>query len=286
VIPSKAAAMLQRLIDEVVSTKSGIAWSISIRDASGRALAARHADRCLHTASVGKLLLLIETARQCADGELVGTALLRRDPDLAVADSGIWQHLRAEELAVEDLCVLIASVSDNIATNVLLKQVGVQRLQTLAASLGLVHTAMLDYIRDRRGPDDPVTVSTGSASELSRVMSQLSDNTLISVKVSEQVNSWLSTGVDLSMVASGLGLDPLAHAASGRDLFVRNKTGSDPGVRADVGTVGCAAARLSYAVIANWDASTRDVRDAVLAGMNEVGTAMKTIVASAGMGTA
>jgi beta-lactamase class A len=277
-IPSQAAAMLQRSADAVVNASSGIAWSISIRDASGDAVAARNADQRLHTASVGKLLLLIETARQCADGELAGTALLRRNPDLAVADSGIWQHLRAEELAVDDLCVLIASVSDNLATNVLLKQVGLQRLQELGASLGLVHTAMLDYVRDRRGPDDPVTVSTGSASELSRMMSQLSGNTLVSGQVSEQVNRWLSTGVDLSMVASGLGLDPLAHAASGRDLFVRNKTGSDPGVKADVGTVGCATARLSYAAIANWDASSRDLRDAALAGMNEVGTVLKTIV--------
>ncbi len=72
-----------------------------------------------------------------------------------VADSGLWQHLRVEDLSVDDLCVLIASVSDNVATNVVLNKVGLPALRTLAESLGLVHTALLDYVRDHRGPDNP-----------------------------------------------------------------------------------------------------------------------------------
>ncbi len=273
--------LLQRSIDDVIGASANIEWSVCIRDAAGHELARRNADRPMKTASVGKMLLLVEVARQCAEGEISGATLLDRDPELLVADSGIWQHLDAESLSIQDLCVLVASVSDNLATNVLLKRVGLRRLQDLAESLGLVHTALLDYVRDHRGPDDPATLSTGSAAELSRLMSQLARKKVISQAVSEKVNAWLATSVDLSMVAAAFGLDPLAHAPSDRNFFVRNKTGADVGVRADVGTVGRDSVWFDYAVIANWDASDPDLRDAALSGMHAIGATLRTVVESA-----
>ncbi|WP_152531216.1 serine hydrolase [Mycobacterium sp. UM_CSW] len=273
--------VLQRSIDDVMGTSANIDWSVCIRDTAGHELASRNADRPMKTASVGKLLLLVEVARQCARGELSGATLLDRDPELLVADSGIWQHLLIERLPTRDLCVLIASVSDNLATNILLKRVGLRKLRDLAESLDLVHTALLDYVRDHRGPDDPATLSTGSASELSRLMSQLGRKELISQTVSEQVNAWLATSVDLSMVAGAFGLDPLAHATSDRNFFVRNKTGADAGIRADVGTIGRVSVWFDYAVIANWDPSDRDLRDEVLAGMHAIGMTLRTMIESA-----
>ncbi len=273
--------MLQRAIDDAIGAGANIDWSVCIRNVAGHELASRNADRPMKTASIGKLLLLVEVARQCAEGELSGATLLERDPELLVADSGIWQHLDVATLSVQDLCILIASVSDNLATNVLLKRVGLGKLRNLAESLGLVHTALLDYVRDHRGPDDPATLSTGSASELSCLMSQLARKELISQTVSEQVNAWLATCVDLSMVAAAFALDPLAHAQSDRNFFVRNKTGADTGVRADVGTIGRNTIWLNYAVIANWDASDPHLRDPALAGMRAIGATLRTVIESA-----
>ncbi len=272
--------MLQQSIDDVIGESADVEWAISIRETSGRELAHRNADRAMGTASVGKLLLLIEVARQREAGELSGAALLRREPELLVADSGLWQHLQVETLCVDDLCVLIASVSDNVATNAVLKQVGLQSLRALVESLGLVRTGLLDYVRDHRGPDHPPMLSTGSASELSRLMSQLSRRELLSPIVSEQVNTWLATGVDLSMVASAFGLDPLAHVLIDRNFLIRNKTGADPGVRADVGTISRGACRYAYAVIANWDASDVEPRDAVLSAMNGIGALLRSAIES------
>jgi beta-lactamase class A len=272
--------VLQQAIDDVVGTSADVEWAISIRDASGRELVHSNADRAMKTASVGKLLLLIEVARQRDAGELSGAAMLRRGPEPMVADSGLWQHLRVEKMSVDDLCVLVASVSDNVATNVVLNKVGLPAIRALAESLGLVHTALLDHVRDHRGPDNPPTLSTGSASELSLLMSQLSRNELVSPVVSEQVNTWLATGVDLSMVASAFGLDPLAHVRIDRNILIRNKTGADPGVRADVGTIGRGTGRYSYAVIANWDAPNADLRDVVLSEMNGIGALLRTALES------
>jgi beta-lactamase class A len=269
---------LQASVNDVVNGGKNIDWAISIRDAAGDELASCNADTAMETASIGKLLLLIEVARQCSEGTLSGEERLDRDPTLLVGDSGIWRHLHVDALSVQDLCVVIASVSDNVAANVLIKHVGLQRLQDLCRSLSLVHTAVLDYVRDVRGPAHPPTLSTGSASELSRLMSQISRKELISQAVSEQVSAWLATGVDLSMVASAFGLDPLSHATSGRNFFIRNKTGTDIRIRADVGTVGRDGSSLSYAVIANWDRSEPGIVDAALSGMNTIGEMLRKII--------
>ena len=109
-------------------------------------------------------------------------------------------------------------------------------------------------------------------------MSQLARNELVSPTVSEQLNAWLVTNVDLSMVASVFGLDPLAHAPSDPNFVIRNKTGADPGIRADVGMIGRNAVWLNYAVIANWNASDADLRDRALSGMRNIGTILRTTI--------
>ena len=270
--------MLEESIGNTISATAEIDWSICIRNHAGHKLASYNPDASMKTASLGKLLLLAEVARQCDAGTLDGTELLGRDPNLLVADSGIWQYLEVEKLSIHDLCVLVAGVSDNLATNVLLKHVGFQRLRELAKALGLTRTALLDYVRDYRGPDDLWTLSVGSAADLSSFMSQVARKELISQTVSEQLDAWLATGMDLSMVASAFGFDPLAHAESDSGFSIRNKTGADTGIRADVGTIGLKSRWFSYAVIANWEAADPSLRDAVLSRMNSIGRVLRDIL--------
>lgn len=272
--------MLQESINDAISAASEVAWSISIRDGIGYECAGCSATTSMQTASIGKLLLLTEIARQCNAGSLNGDELLLRDPTLMVADSGIWQYMQAEKLSVYDLCVLVACTSDNFATNVLLKRVGLPKVQELSRLLGFERTALLDYVRDSRGPDDVWTLSTGSAAELSSLMSSIARRGLISQPVSEQLDAWLAAGMDLSMVASAFGFDPLAHTTADRGFFIRNKTGTDAGVRADVGTIGRENVWFAYAVIANWDPAYPGLRDAVLSGMNAIGCALRSVLES------
>jgi len=267
--------MLQQSIDDAISTTTNIAWSICIRNHAGQELASCNPDASMRIASVGKVLLLAEVARQYDAGELTGTELLRRDPELLVADSGIWQHLQVDQLSISDLCVLIASVSDNLATNVLLKHIGLERLRDLSEAVGLAGTALLDYVRDHRGPAHAPTLSLGSAAELSGLMSRMARRELVSRTVSEQLDAWLATGVDLSMVASAFGFDPLAHTASDRGFSIRNKTGTDTQIRADVGAIGWQNKWFSYAVIANWATTDPGLRDTALSSMHTIGKLLR-----------
>jgi beta-lactamase class A len=245
---------LQAVVDRAVAATPQVSWSI----VAGPAVF--EPDRQLRTASIGKILLLLETARQIEDGSLDPDELLGKDPALAVADSGLWQHLSAGALPVTDLAVLIAAVSDNYATNVLLQRVGLDRLPRLR------RTALNDRVRNRRGPQDPPTLSHGTARELADLIGGIGRGEVISPAVSARVDGWLALNTDLSMVAAGLDLDPLAHTGPA----LRNKTGTDDGIRADVGRVG----PTSYAVLANWDPAAGDATAAVLSAMRSIGTVL------------
>ena len=255
---------ISTVVSEVVAATPDVTWSIAV---TGRAGAAHDPGRRLSTASIGKILLLAETARQIAEESLDPGEMLRRDPAIAVADSGLWQHLAVDALPIADVAVLIAGVSDNYATNVLLQRIGVDAVRALAASLGLEKTALNRMVRNVRVPGDDTKLSTGSARELAALMHRLARGKLISAAVSERIDSWLAVNTDLSMVAAGLHLDPLAHVGD----RLRNKTGTDDGIRADVGYLR-GERPLAYAVLANWDPEAGDATEDVMAGMRRIGT--------------
>ena len=166
---------------------------------------------------------------------------------------------------------LVGSVSDNGATNALVDLVGLSSVQERAAALAPGGSTLLDLVRDRRGPEHPSTLSVGCASDWLALMSALATGDGLGRKLSLRVLEWLRHGVDLSMVPSGLGLDPLAHAGRDRDLRVFSKTGTSDGVRADVGVVMGPEDTWAYAVIAGWDPAEGDRRDEVLATMRQIG---------------
>jgi beta-lactamase class A len=264
---------IQSVIDDVVAATSRVTWSVSVIDPSGTG-AGHDAGRRLRTASIGKILLLAEAARQIEERELDPGEMLRRDPELAVADSGLWQHLAVDALPVADVAVLIAAVSDNYATNVLLDRIGPAAVAGLTARLGLRHTSLNDRVRGHRGPHHPPTLSNGSADELSGLMLRIARRELISPAVAARLDRWLATNVDLSMVASAVVLDPLAHVQKDRGLLLRNKTGTDDGIRADVGYLVGDAGSVAYAVLANWDAEAHDLTGDVMGAMAAIGSAL------------
>ena len=119
---------------------------------SGRTLIAIDDRIVLPTASIGKILLLIEVSARLTSREFSGYGILDKTALDSAGDSGIWQHLQAPSLPVADLATLVGSTSDNLATNVLLRQVGLAAVRARTESLGLMRTALLDLVRDSRGP--------------------------------------------------------------------------------------------------------------------------------------
>jgi len=225
----------------------------------------------LPTAGIGKVLLLVEVAARLQSGELSPLAHLDRDPRDVAGDSGIWHHLHVPSLPVADLAALVGATSDNLATNVLLRQVGLDSVRARTESLGLLRTALLDLVRDSRGPDDAPQLSVGSTAELSWLFGALARGEVVDTLTSSRVLGWLSLNSDLSMVASAFGLDPLSHRGVDHGVLLVNKTGADSGVRSEAGVMRGPRAAISYAVSVQFNDSGIAARLRVLDAMRTIG---------------
>jgi beta-lactamase class A len=225
----------------------------------------------LPTASIGTVLLLIEVSARMSERDFAGFGVVDK-PGEGVGHSGIWQHLHAPALPIGDLATLVGSTSDNLATNMLLDAVGLSAVRARAESLGLGRTALLDVVRNSRGPDDAPQASVGSTSELSWLIGALARNEIVDATTSQRVMGWLSLNTDLSMVASAFGLDPLSHRTVDHSTLLVNKTGSDVGVRVEVGALRGSRAAVAYAVIVQFDDNSLESRLRVLDALRTTGT--------------
>ena len=256
-----------------------VTWSIEITDlVTGRPLLQHGEHTVLPTASMGKVFLLVEVFSRAAAGRFDLGAELPVLPAHEVADSGLLHLFRDRTVTVHDACLLVGAVSDNLATNALTDLCGPDAVRAVARDLGFVRTGFLDIIRDVRGPEHPWAPSCGTAHELARLFALLHAGEIVSADVSAQVLSVLAAGVDASMVAGGLHLDPLAHVEPDGGVVLRHKTGHDAGVRVDAGVVTGPAGGAAYAVGAHWDPGAdtgpTPVRAAVEEHMRAIGHAV------------
>jgi len=165
----------------------------------------------------------------------------------------------------------VGGPGENLATNVLFRQVGLDAGRARTESLGLARTALLDLVRDSRGPDDAPQLSVGSTAELSWLFAALARNEILDQLTSQRVMGWLSLNSDLSMVASAFGLDPLSHRGVDHDTLLVNKTGTDTGVRAEAGALRGSNRAVAYAVSVQFNDDGLPARLRVLDAMRTVG---------------
>ncbi|MCR8669617.1 serine hydrolase [Agrococcus sp. HG114] len=250
-------------------------WSVLVRDAAtGEVLLERAPEAQLSAASAPKLLLLVACAVLAERGELDLAEPLDRSRVEPVGDSGLWQHLAQQTLAVGDAAMLVGAASDNLATNALLDRIGLDAVGRVAAELGIQGVRLHDRVRDVRRAGDPPRLGTASATGLVDLLARLESRSLGSAAASERVLGWMRHSLDLSMVASAFGLDPLSHGVGDARPAVLNKTGTDAGVRVDAGLVRGRRRVLAYAALANWPAADAAGVAGVLRDMRTIGHAV------------
>jgi len=204
-------------------------------------------------AGLGVVPLLIEVAAGFDQGTLDPLEVVERDAIDPSARTGLWQHLKAPALPLVDLAVLAAAAGDELAANALLGRVGLDAVRGRIEQLGLSRSALLDRLRDHRGPDDAPHFALSSARELAGLFGALVNSEAVNASVSAQVAEWLSLNQDLSLVASATGLDPFSHDDDEHGLLFINKTGRDDGIRVEAGVLAGPRAGLAYALIVCFD---------------------------------
>jgi beta-lactamase class A len=111
-------------------------------------------DRRFKAASVVKIPLMIEVYRRAEAGALgLDDAHVLADTDRA-AGSGVLLHLHAGLApSIEDLVYLTMSISDNTATNLLIRRVGMAAVNETMRSLGMTGLTLAREMRGR--PAEP-----------------------------------------------------------------------------------------------------------------------------------
>ena len=136
--------------------------------------------------------------------------MLDQTPRDSVGDSGIWQHLQSPSLPVADLAdARSARRATTSRPTCCCGRSASRRCARAPSRSACTRTALLDLVRDNRGPDDAPQLSVGSAAELTWLFAALARGEIVEPQLSQRVLGWLSLNSDLSMVASAFGLDPL-----------------------------------------------------------------------------
>lgn len=110
------------------------------------------ADAPVSLASVFKIPVLLELARQAAAGERALTDRIEVASDgRAPGPTGLSVLLDRVELSLRDLMTLMISVSDNAATDVCIELAGLDRINATLHELGLDHTSIVADCRTLLG---------------------------------------------------------------------------------------------------------------------------------------
>ena len=143
-------------VDQLIGAaeQSGGTVGVTLLASSGERFAHR-GDRRFRAASTVKIPVMVELFRQIDRGEQSLTKGHVLQDDDRAPGSGVLLHLHAGlELTVADLVYLMISISDNTATNVLIKLVGMDTINRTMGDLGMGQSTLGRLMKGRQAKED------------------------------------------------------------------------------------------------------------------------------------
>lgn len=227
---------------------AGARGFVHVRDIDGDAEVAFDADEPVVLASVFKIPIVLEYARQAAAGELERTERLTvtdADKDGGIGTSGCADDV---SLTLRDLAHFMMTMSDNAATDVLLRRVGLDRVQATLAGLGLKRTRLiggcaelfaqvraeldsvdLDGVAEERirslAVRDPERTTSSTPRETTALLSLIWRDEAGPAEACEEVRTIMGKQVWPHRLSSGFGDDVRVSAKTGTLWGVRNEAG-------------------------------------------------------------
>jgi beta-lactamase class A len=232
----------------LAATTGAARLAVVVSDPDTGEMAQWRADDIVPVASAAKVLLLATVAGLATDGELSLSAPVLLEADDRAGGTGVLSKLSGDGAwSVGDLALLVAAVSDNTATNALLRHVGIDSVTATARAAGLEHLRIHDKVRDERRAPDPPVFATGTVRDLALLMELVATGRLRDPETSATVLTWMAANEDHGLLCAAVRHDP--HSPASEPVQVWNKTGRDAGVRADVG-LAVGDRRIAYAAVA------------------------------------
>jgi beta-lactamase class A len=205
-------------------------------------------------ASVIKVPIMAAVYREAAAGRLRLEERLRLRPEDQVLGSGVLKDLSPGlRLTVADLVTLMIAVSDNTATNMLLRRIGVDAVNAAMQAWGLTGSRLLYplmVVPERRSGFNTVT-----ADDMTSLLVRIARGQCVSWDASRRMIDVLKRQQDNERLPAMLPPVPDGPPGSIPPWEVAHKTGTVTGVAHDVGIVYMPGQAFAISVL------TRDVAD-------------------------
>ena len=253
-VPAKELLLWQKLETTIRAEDQRLdgVLGVAIRDLSNQHTLLLNADELFPTASTIKIAVLAEFCRQVQQGKLKFTDLYTLDPSDLVGGSGITSALTpgVTRLTLRDVAALMVSVSDNSAANVLIDRVGMDNVDRLLDSLGLVHTRLRRKMMDIKAAAEG-RENVASPREMMLLLEALYQDRVLNKQLTDDYFNLLSEHKE-SYIPRELP----------EELRVANKSGELEGVRNDCGVV-FSARPYAICVMSTYLRHERDGGDAI-----------------------
>jgi beta-lactamase class A len=163
-------------------------WTYALTDLESGEHIGCAEDDVMPTASLIKVPILVSLYRAAQQGSVSLTDRIQYEQDQYCLGSGVLVHLTpGVEMTVRDAAVLMIVISDNIATNMVIDLVGIDRINQTMRNLGLERTTLSQRLGDPAAGLDARKMSVSTAREMTRLLELIARHRAVSTEASEDM---------------------------------------------------------------------------------------------------
>ena len=186
-------------------------------------------DRAFRAASTVKIPLMIEIYRMVDRGELSLDDMHTLREDEKARGSGVMLHLHdGIQMTINDLVYLMISISDNTATNLLIRKAGMDAVNATIAELGMTGSNLSREMKGRPAVEGEQE-NWATADDYALVIQKILDDEAASAESCEAMVAMLETQQNSRRISR--------YLPESDDIRFGSKTGSIKGVTNDAGFV-------------------------------------------------
>lgn len=163
-------------------------WTYALTDLESGGHLVRDEDAVMPTASLIKVPILVALYRAVEEGRFALSDRIQSREDQQVLGSGVLIHLTpGVDMTVRDAAVLMIIISDNMATNMCIDQVGLDNVNQTMRDLSLEQTTLFRRLGDGGAGLDARKMSVSTAGEMARLLELIARHEAVSPEASEDM---------------------------------------------------------------------------------------------------
>ncbi len=155
--------MLEEKLKKLISGQKGNV-AVVVKDLSNNKTIKINENLVFPSASTIKLSIMSELFNKVNEGVYKLNDVIEITEEMKTGGDGILKELNCgHKFTLEEICTLMIIVSDNMATNILIKMLGINNINAAIKKLGLQHTKlqrkMMDSQAAKEGRDNLITAN-------------------------------------------------------------------------------------------------------------------------------